>query len=334
MADFDVTRLLRRTGILDAYDAKQARVAEDSLPVEARTYLNPSNQRLLDIQDRYARTMADALQHSQWTRDYILREISLRAFRRDSAYMWQYRDNLPINYLCTYYFLKQSVERDLLEQCTEDDLFGVYSVTVDSECVTRDRLDSVCELAFLRRTLGLKRDSSLTVLDIGSGYGRFAYRMAQCFPSINVLCADVIPESSFLCEYYLRYRNLGGVAQMVEFPELVERLKTTSVDIAVAINSLSECSSSAIAWWLNLLRTCGADYLFLVPHAAHDGGRSILSRETEFKMPLDVTQLLTSYGYREIACEPKYHDPLMQKFGVSPTYYHLFERQSLKGQSE
>ncbi len=70
--------------------------------------------------------------------------------------MWQFRDyNFAATYLCTYYYLKQTSALDLLQTCIEDDMFGVYSIFTDGEHITRDRLDSVTELSFLRRMLGL-----------------------------------------------------------------------------------------------------------------------------------------------------------------------------------
>jgi hypothetical protein len=39
----------------------------------------------------------------------------------------------------------------------------------------------------------------------------------------------------------------------------------------------------------------------------------------------DFASVLDANGYRLLAREPKYRDPALQRFGVSPTEYALFE---------
>jgi hypothetical protein len=323
----DFARILKRIG----YDEISAKMRDGTstakLSDDVLSYLSVSNPRLIEIQDRYAAVTSNAVQHSQWSREFVHREVSLCSFRDDSAFLWQRRDlNFPANYLCTYYYYALSEARDLLTACCEDNLFGAFAMELGSEVITRDRLDSVSQISFLRKEMNLGHKSNV-VLDIGSGYGRFAHRMAQCFPDSSVICTDAIPESLFLCEFYLKFRGINSNnAMIIELPRLEETLATMSVDLAVAINSLSECSGAAITWWITLIRKYKIPYLLFIPHATANthGGRKLFSRELDTNSKMDIESLLGDFGYSRIVLKPKYDDPQLQRYGLSPTYYHLF----------
>lgn len=319
------TELLKRVG---AHDGDLLLPQAASTPAELHAYLSDAHHRLVALRELYRSRPSDALAHTQWSLDYVEREVSLEHFRGDSAYMWQARDhNLPIHYMCTYYFYKCSSHRDLLRTCAEDDLFGVSSLAIDGECVTRDRLDSVSEISFLLEQLGLPAMEHLSVLDIGSGYGRFAHRLIQCFPNSYVICSDAIPESLFLCEFYLRYRGVAHAAKVVDVTAINAEIQKAPIDVAVAINSLSECSTASIRWWVALLRQHRIPLLFLVPHSFFDQGRTILSCERNRPLRIDVVKCLHEYGYVRRALVPKYREPYLQRYGISPTHYHLFSLQ-------
>ena len=294
-----------------------------------RLELSRGNSRLEALRIRYSAYPCAARTHSQWNERFT-KEIDLATFRGDSAYMWQYRDgNVPLTYIATYYHHRLSENADLLERCTEDGSFGAYSLTLQDTLVTRDRLDSVTELGFLRESFSLNEASQLRILDIGSGYGRLAWRINQCFPNVHMLCVDAVPESAFLCEYYLAYREVSRRIRMVPLPDLTTELSQEPIDLAIAINSLSECTAIAMEWWLDLLETYAVPHIMLVPHAAFEGGRQIYSTELPGTERVPMMPLLERHGYRKTILQPKYSEAAMQLYGISPTYFHLFSRQSL-----
>lgn len=318
----EILRRIGCSGVASSADLNEAASHAGDLP-----YLSASNERLMALKRLYERIESDALVHTQWSQEYVAREISLQRFRGESGYMWQSRDlNFPVHYLCTYYYLKSTAARDLLERCIEDDSFGVQSVFLGGEHITRDRLDSVSELSFLRQQLAAYRMKGLSVLDIGCGYGRFAHRLVQCFPDARAICTDAIAESIFLSEFYLRFRQVGAKAAVVDLATVESALAAAKVDVAVAINSLSECSGVAIRWWLDLIARFEIPFLFLVSHAAFGEGREIYSCEAPGRPRSDVAALLAERGYRRVTLQPKYAEPNIQRYGVSPTYYHLFAR--------
>jgi hypothetical protein len=319
-----INKVLQRVGFFDAI----------SEPPEMDTFVSRSRQlflpeRLEELERAFSGFNCPAQSHSHWT-DELTSQISLSEFRSESSYMWQYRDgNVPLTYVATYYYHLMSENRDLLPLCREDRAFGVYCVEVQGELISRDRLDSVSELGFIRRHLGLTTDSVCRIIDIGSGYGRLGWRMNQCFPSVEMLCTDAVPRSSFLCESYLMYRGVVPKVRMIALPYVERELSAAPVALATIINSLSECSANAISWWIELLSKNNVPRIMFVPHAAHEQGRRIFSHEGQGNEPIDVEPILEQYGYQREVLEPKYSEEALQRYGVTPTHYHLFARPDL-----
>src|SRR4030095_8950303 len=80
-------------------------------------------------------------------------------------------------------------------------------------------------------------------------------------------CVDAVPVSTFLCEFYLKYRGLANLVQVVPMDELEQRL--SSYDLALNIHSFSECTYAAIEWWLRKLKQLRVRYLMIVPNNPH-----------------------------------------------------------------
>jgi SAM-dependent methyltransferase len=324
-----LNEILARVGIDQRFISQYHKPEDPNLPAAARAFLTPTNERLRDLKVRYARLRCDAVQHSQWSEEFVKSELPLQRFRGDCAFIWQKKDfNLPCTYVLTYYYLMTQGYGDLLRRSTEDDHFGVYSMVVDGEVITRDRLDSVCEIAFLRRLTSPPPSRELRVLDIGSGYGRLAQRLVQSSDNVVVYCVDAIAEASFLCEYYLRFRGVQDRAQVIPLTAVEDRFESLDIDLAINVHSFSECTLASISWWISLLKKHHVRYLFIVPnsgYAAGDhGGTQLLSTERNLGH-LDFIPVLNGAGYRLIAMEPKFREPALQRFGVSPTHYFLFE---------
>lgn len=308
------TESLTEEGLLPSTRVEERRTSE----------LTWESRRLADLRQQYAAYPCAAQRHSMWNAS-LIHGINLSTFRADSAYMWQHRDgNVPVHYMATYYHHRISCDADLLDRCTEDGSFGVYSLSVDGTLVTRDRVDSVAELGFLREAFSLGEHSRLRVLDIGSGYGRLAWRMNQCFPDVSMLCVDAVPESAFVCEYYLSHRAVSPNVEVVPLPSLETELSRETVDLAIAVNSLTECTVEAINWWLDLLEAHSVRHILLVPHGGCDGGRQMFSTELPGAERTPMVTLLEQHGYKKISMRPKYREAAMQSYGISPTYFHLF----------
>ncbi|HKF49514.1 MAG TPA: glycosyltransferase [Terracidiphilus sp.] len=297
------------------------------LPEGAADYLTSSNAYLQSLIWDYAESASPAMKFTQWSRSFIHSDVPLHAFRGDCAYVWQRRDaNLPVAHLLTAYYLLSCGAGNLLQSMEEDDYFGAYTILMGSgKVISRDLLDSISEISFLERSIGLLSGSISGVIDVGSGYGRLGYRLARACSTLNrILCVDAIPESTFLCDYYLRFRGVADRAHAIPFVNIERALDETRPALAVSIHCLEECSFASTSWWVQLLRRYSVRYIFVVVNPISIRGDELLSLEPDGSRR-DFAAAIRDAGYRLLCRRPKYEDPEVQRFGVSPAYYSLFE---------
>jgi hypothetical protein len=297
------------------------------LPQGAEDYLRVDNPRLAELRSRYRGLNCPAACHSLWT-DTHTSLIDLRYFRGDNSFVCQYQDqNAEVNYFLTASYLKSIDTLNLFGCLQEDGLFGAYTFEFDDNLLlSRDLLDSVSEITFLEENMRISRIQNLKVLDIGAGYGRFAHRLIESLPvAEKVICTDAVAESTFLSEYYLRFRGLAEKAKVVPLDEIEKVLDQKEIHLAVNIHSFSESTLASVCWWLDLLSKHRVQYLFVVPNADEHGGTRLLSREPAGIERQDFMPAILSRGYRLAKKRAKYSAPGVQKCGVSPTDYFLFE---------
>jgi hypothetical protein len=296
------------------------------VPEGAEAILRPDHPRLAELRARYAAFAPPALAPSLWSPATVA-TIDLKYFRGDNAFVFQFQDwNAEVAYILTACYLRTIDQLGLLGRLQEDGLFGAYVFPFERDTVvSRDLLDSISEITFLEEALGLSTRSGWSILDIGAGYGRLAHRLVESLGGLRkVLCADAIAESTFLCEYYLQFRGASPRAQAVPLDAIEDALAGNHVDLAVNIHSFSECSLASAGWWLDLLVRHDIERLMIVPNPDDHGGKRLLSREPDGSR-LDLLPALVERGYRLATGRPKYALPAVQRHGVSPTHFYLFE---------
>ena len=293
------------------------------VPVRGRSdpYLDEGNPRLVELLQRYARFDPAVTAPALWKVDHIVGE-RLRFPRGNDAYVWQLRGpNMNVlGYALTTYYVRSIDRLGMLPRLTDDDWFGNFTFDIAGQTVSRDLLDSVIELHFLERQLKLSSLTAPLILDIGAGYGRLAHRTCQVFTNLaGYLCVDAVAQSTFVSEFYLRFRK--SPARVIPLDEIESALKTTKPTIAVNIHSFSECRMDAIDWWLGLLERTGVEYLMIAPNdARHDGGQTLVTNDRQ-----DFRPVVERHGYKLVAREPKYADPVVQQYAINPTHYYLFK---------
>jgi hypothetical protein len=292
------------------------------LSEDARKYLAPDNPRLGDLKARYAKCDPDVITPLEWREGHV-RTQDIAYFRGDNAYLWQVRGkNCNIlSYALATYYVKSIDKHSLLETLVEDNVFGNFTFEIAGHVISRDLLDSIIEINFLDRHLGFMSRQDVTLLDIGAGYGRLAYRASAAVPGLRkYLCADAVPYSTFISEFYLRYRNALEKTQVIALDEFEQVLADTKIDIAVNIHSFSECRLEAIEWWISRLARAETKYLMIAPNAVQAGGMILLTNDGNEFLPI-----INKYGYQLLISEPKYLDPIIQEYAVESTFYYLFE---------
>jgi SAM-dependent methyltransferase len=289
-----------------------------TLPGDAVQYLRFDNPKLIELQQRYAVFDSDVTSPLTWIDGYV-RPEEIAYFRGDNAWVWQVRGkNANVQaYALTFYYLMSIDRLGLLEKLVEDNNFGNFSFMIAGRQVSRDLLDSIAEIYFLDRHLEVASRAGIRVLDIGAGYGRLAHRMVSALPGVErYLCTDAVAVSTFVSDYYLRFRGMEK-ALAIPLDVIDNSLRDYPVDLAINIHSFSECQTRAIEWWIRLLRKHRVKNLMIAPNG--DGERLLTNDGKDF-LPL-----LERYGYQTVMKEPQYIDPLVQQYGLLPTWYHLLE---------
>jgi hypothetical protein len=290
------------------------------LPSGADAELTPDNPRLLELRRRYAQVRGPLAQHTYWTEAFRRVDLDLPYFRGDNAFVWQQRrlgDLCPK--LARYLAYVEEIDvRGLVSALGEDGAFGCWTCEWPGRPrVSRDLLDSVNELCFLERTWGLFDRRGFGVVDIGAGYGRLAHRMTGAVPGLgHYYCVDAVAESTFLCEYYLRYRQVGDGVSVVALDE-IDRLPVGEIDLAVSIHSFSEMSGAAIAEWMRVLTRLRVPALLVIPNDP-EGLLSVEANGARRR----AERHIRAAGYKLVVHEPIFLDAdVRRRVGVEDQYY-------------
>ena len=295
------------------------------LPSTAQTHLSKRSPRLQRLRETYARSGLPVMVRSLWNDEHV-QDVDLRYFRGESPYLWNFREwprSMVLKYFIWAEYVASRDPRDLLRRLGEDGAFGCWTFEYPGHPrVSRDLLDSVNEIMFLDRELGILGRASLRVLDIGAGYGRSAHRMTQAAPQIDdFCCVDVIPESTFICDYYLRFRGCMPPARVMPLPEIPRGLERDHFDLAINIHSFSECTTAAIAWWIELLEHLRIPHLLIVPNDEDQ----LLAFEPDGTRP-DFRPLVEAAGYELAQREPVIDDPAVRELVRVTDHFLLFHR--------
>ena len=125
-------------------------------PPEAREYLQIENPRLVELRQRYQQYKCAATSPSIWTQSHVSL-IDLAHFRSDNPYVFQRFDsNGEVAHALTTYYLQRKDTLGLLERLREDRVSRDQTFDFESRfLVSRDLLDSINEINFLERTIGI-----------------------------------------------------------------------------------------------------------------------------------------------------------------------------------
>jgi SAM-dependent methyltransferase len=266
---------------------------------------------------------------SLWTDHTVADDVTLQFFRGDNLFVWQYSRSPTINryrYFIQARHIKAMDEWNLLDRLSEDGAFGCFTFEFEGlPLVSRDLLDSVAELTFLHRHTGLLDASPLQVLDIGAGYGRLAHRLLEAAPNVEMYwCVDAVPRSTFLCEFYLRYRGLSERSTVVPLPQLKQVLRPGEIDIAINIHSFSEMPKRAVAAWMGWVASLNVPTMLIVPNDP----AGVFSREQDGRR-LDCTDVLLEHGYSLDVREPTISDPGVREVLGVHDHFMLYRRRSV-----
>lgn len=276
--------------------------------------LSKDDPALLALESEYER--ANLLPLSAWKA--WVNSIDIQRFRGEPGYLAQLWMMDEQRYRNTYDYLRETAPETLRAVgYIDDDAFGAVGFALGmAGYITRDLLDSVSEIEFLRVTIGI----SACAVDIGAGYGRLLHRLSQVSPAGVYFGIDAVPLSTYLCEFYLKYR---GCSNTVTFP-LHRYADIHTADVAMNIQSFSEMPLAAVDFWLKFCADRNIRHFFLSPHAGDLIHAHFVTNEIGGGH-LDYYHLFEHYGYAEIRREYKFPVERSAEF-IFNTQYVMFER--------
>lgn len=289
-----------------------------ALPEGAEAALQASNPRLRELEQRYRGHPAAKL--SGWSDLRLADHVELAYFRGDNQYLYQARGTDAAAYALSAFYVRDHDPLGLLDVLEEDGAFGALTHIVEGRMVSRDLLDSVLEINYLAEVLGADRLAKARVLDIGAGYGRLAHRMTTWSRDVDYIATDAVPLSSFLCEYHLNHRD-AQAARVVPLDEIGGVFSLAGIDLALNIHSFGEAPRASVTWWLESLAAADVPRLLIVHNS-----EELFTAEASLKRG-SYDDVLARLGYTRTDLHPKYAESeTVQRLGVFPAWYHLFER--------
>jgi len=286
------------------------------LPSNASEYLTRSNPKLIKLKQAYNEFIS--IENNLWKEGYIEDEHILY-FRGDNPYVWQKRgrDLNIMSYTMTYFYLKNNDKDHILLKNNEDESFGIETFKINNQIISRDLLDSVNEIIFIKKHILINETKKINILDIGAGYGRLAHRVVETLTEVKkYYCTDAIAESTFISEYYIKYRKLQNKISVIPLHEVELLLEKLTIDLVINIHSFSEMDESFIKYWIKIISNKKIKYLFIIPNTKD---KLISYNGSNFQ------SIIESLGYKLIIKKPKYNEPILQEYGLNPTYYYLFK---------
>ena len=206
-------------------------------------------------------------------------------FRRHNAYVWQ----ININFGELYNITKKSDIFSLLDKTKENGSHGCKSLKFDNTIVSRDLLDSVMEITYLKTKL--PNIENMNIIEIGGGYGRLCKRFLDCFPNSNYYVTDGIPQSTYFSKKYLKEKE----DHVVNLFDIENKLSEMQFDIAFNIHSFPECNINDIEWWIKLIHDKKIKYVFFVPNNPTSTDTFLPTNKKE-----SILNVFTKYNYEVI----------------------------------
>jgi SAM-dependent methyltransferase len=243
-----------------------------------------------------------------------LKDINLKKFRGDNAYVWQLKSHDISSFVISALFAERSDSYGLLTRTREDGDFGAQCIRIGGRLWSRDLIDSVMEITFLSDHLPSGSLDSLRIIDVGSGYGRLLHRLADTTQNATLYGADGVALSTAICRAYIRHQDQDARVTVLSLAEVDDF--TEDFDLATNVHSFSEMPLEIVVRWLDWLVERKVRYLFIVPNKP---GPALIDG-TVF-MPQLIERGFELVGRRE-----KFDDPLIGKLAFHQNEFYLFAR--------
>lgn len=168
-------------------------------------------------------------------------------------------------------YAKRNDPERLLDQLQEPELGNPFRVHSGGRIISQDLANSVLEFYAMRDGFGRGYDESVTVCELGAGYGRNAFVFLELFPHCRYIIID-IPPALYLAQHYLtrlypgkkvfRFRpfedssairnEMNNADIVFLLPHQASSIPDKTVDLTINISSLHEMKPEQIEAYFGL----------------------------------------------------------------------------------
>ncbi len=177
-----------------------------------------------------------------------------------------------------------TLQRDrfgLLAKITEPNFGCPFPIYLDGHLISQDLANSVLELYSILECTSLKFDQSITVCEVGAGYGRNAFVFLKAFPKCKYFVVD-IPPALHVAEEYLsavfpekkiqkfscfeKYEDVEDGINRADviflLPHQAKMLPSKSVDLFINISSFHEMRWDQIEEYFRMVDRLTSGYFY------------------------------------------------------------------------
>ena len=208
-------------------------------------------------------------------------------------------------------YAESNDSENLLKSLDEPEIGNPLKIFLNNKLISQDLANSLLEYYSIRECFNIPSSESVTICELGAGYGRNAHVFVNAFPRCKYLIVD-IPPALYVAQHYLTsvfrdkkiftFRCFDDFDKVKEefqdadiaflLPHQVELLPKKKIDLFINISSLHEMKMEQIHAYFKLIDSMTTGFFFtkqwLVSRNPADG---IVVTAEDYPIPNNWRQL-------------------------------------------
>lgn len=249
-------------------------------------------------------------EHTRYLRDHLPRSFLFKNFIKalfsGNHALLSRRNAFNYNFftLMLWDFVARNDTHQALAGLSEPQEGNPPRLTLNGKLISQDLANSVLEFNSIMES-GIQKESQMTLLELGAGYGRTAFVFLKLMPRIRYIVVD-IPPALYVSERYLsgqftekqlfKFRDFKSYSQVQDefeasnlaflLPHQLELLPAKRVNLFINISSLAEMRPDQIQYYFDQVDRLTKGYFYFKQSAASTvSGENLIIREKDYPIP-------------------------------------------------